>query len=229
MPVAVPELMPALPEIFLALAAMALIMFGAFRGEDSTRTVSWLAVLALVVAAIAVPVVTQSRVTTFAGLFVTDAFAVFMKELILLGSALAIIMSMGFNEREKIARFEYPILFLFATLGMMLMVSANDLIALYLGIELQSLSLYVLAAFRRDTVRSSEAGLKYFVLGALSSGMLLYGCSMIYGFTGTTRFDVLAAMFAGVDGTEVSVGLIIGLVFLVAGLAFKVAAVPFHM
>ena len=138
-------------------------------------------------------------------------------------------MSMGFNEREKIARFEYPILFLFATLGMMLMVSANDLIALYLGIELQSLSLYVLAAFRRDTVRSSEAGLKYFVLGALSSGMLLYGCSMIYGFTGTTRFDVLAAMFAGVDGAEVSVGLIIGLVFLVAGLAFKVAAVPFHM
>ena len=229
MPEAVPELMPALPEIFLALAAMALIMFGAFRGEDSTRTVSWLAVLALVVAAIAVPVVTQSRVTTFAGLFVTDAFAVFMKELILLGSALAIIMSMGFNEREKIARFEYPILFLFATLGMMLMVSANDLIALYLGIELQSLSLYVLAAFRRDTVRSSEAGLKYFVLGALSSGMLLYGCSMIYGFTGTTRFDVLAAMFAGVDGAEVSVGLIIGLVFLVAGLAFKVAAVPFHM
>ena len=229
MPVAVPELMPALPEIFLASAAMALIMLGAFRGEGSTRAVSWLAVLALVVAAIAVPAVTQSRVTTFAGLFVTDAFAVFMKELILLGSALAIIMSMGFNEREKIARFEYPILFLFATLGMMLMVSANDLIALYLGIELQSLSLYVLAAFRRDTVRSSEAGLKYFVLGALSSGMLLYGCSMIYGFTGTTRFDVLAAMFAGGDGAEVSVGLIIGLVFLVAGLAFKVAAVPFHM
>ncbi|MFQ5938933.1 MAG: NADH-quinone oxidoreductase subunit NuoN [Alphaproteobacteria bacterium] len=226
---AVPELMPALPEIFLASAAMALIMLGAFRGEDSTRAISWLAVLALVVAAIAVPAVTQSRVTTFAGLFVTDAFAVFMKELILLGSALAIIMSVGFNEREKIARFEYPILFLFATLGMMLMVSANDLIALYLGLELQSLSLYVVAAFRRDTVRSSEAGLKYFVLGALSSGMLLYGCSMIYGFTGTTRFDVLAAMFAGVDGVEASIGLIVGLVFLVAGLAFKVAAVPFHM
>ena len=124
-------------------------------------------------------------------------------------------------------RFEYPVLMLFATVGMMMMVSANDLIALYLGLELQSLSLYVLAAFKRDTTRSSEAGLKYFVLGALSSGMLLYGCSMIYGFAGTTSFDGLVQVLGG-DQTA-SVGLIVGIVFLIAGLAFKISAVPFHM
>jgi len=127
------------------------------------------------------------------------------------------------------ARFEFPVLLLFATLGMMLMISANDLISLYVGLELQSLALYVVAAFRRDTIRSTEAGLKYFVLGALSSGMLLYGSSLIYGFAGTTKFDGLATLFAGPSGTAPSLGLIVGLVFLIAGLAFKVSAVPFHM
>ena len=120
-----------------------------------------------------------------------------MKWLVLLGSALAIIMSINYNERENIQRFEFPVLILFASLGMLLMVSANDLMSLYVGLELQSLSLYVIAAFRRDSTKSSEAGLKYFVLGALSSGMLLYGASMIYGFAGTTQFDKLASLFTG--------------------------------
>ena len=224
----VPALEPLLPEIVLACAGMALLMYGVFLRRDATRSVSWLAVLALAVAAALVPYVTYGRTVAFGGLFVTDAFAVFMKELVLLGSAFAIVLSLRFNEAERIARFEYPILFLFATLGMLMMVSANDLIALYVGLELQSLCLYVVAAYRRDTVRSSEAGLKYFVLGALSTGMLLYGASMIYGFTGTTRFDTLAALFAGADFAP-GIGLVIGLVFVSAGLAFKVAAVPFHM
>ena len=144
----------------------------------------------------------------------------------LLGAALALIMAQGYFETEKNARFEFPVLVMFATLGMMLMISASSFIALYMGLELQSLALYVLAAFDRDNARSTEAGLKYFVLGALSSGMLLYGISLIYGFTGTTEFAAVAHI---VKASGVSIGLIFGLVFLIAGLAFKVSAVPFHM
>ena len=223
----VPDLIPAVPELIIACAAMALLMYGVFKGEDSAPTVSWLAVVTFVVAAVGVIGLAGDRQTTFGDLFVVDDFAVFMKLLVLLGSALAVIMSMGFNRRENIDRFEYPILFMFATLGMLMMVSANDLIALYVGLELQSLSLYVVAAFRRDTVRSTEAGLKYFVLGALSSGMLLYGSSMVYGFAGSTGFDQLAQVL--IAGEGVSIGLIVGIVFITAGLAFKVSAVPFHM
>tara|TARA_B100000161_G_scaffold262493_1_gene232374 strand:- start:46 stop:1341 length:1296 start_codon:yes stop_codon:yes gene_type:complete len=164
----------------------------------------------------------------FGGQFVVDQFARFMKWLVLIGSALAVIMSINYNAREGIERFEFPVLILFASLGMLLMVSANDLISLYVGLELQSLSLYVIAAFRRDSAKSSEAGLKYFVLGALSSGMLLYGASMIYGFSGTTRFDALSNLFTG-PSPDPGVGVVVGLVFLLAGLAFKVSAVPFHM
>jgi len=163
----------------------------------------------------------------FHGQFVIDDYAVFAKYVILVGSAIAIVISLTHNEREGMARFEYPILILFATLGMMMMVSAADLISLYVSIELQSLALYVVAAFQRDSARSSEAGLKYFVLGALSSGMLLYGLSMVYGFAGTTQFAALAKLFAGAGAPPV--GLVIGLVFVLAGLAFKIAAVPFHM
>ncbi len=223
-----PNLMPVLPELVIAGAAMALLMLGVFRGDQSTRALSWMAVIALVVAGSVLSSLDGGRGTTFGGQFVVDAFARFMKWLVLIGSALAIAMSLAFNEREKIARFEFPVLILFATLGMFMMISANDLISLYVGLELQSLSLYVIAAFRRDSLRSSEAGLKYFVLGALSSGMLLYGCSLIYGFTGSTGFDTLAAMFDGAHGTP-GIGLVVGLVFLIAGLAFKVSAVPFHM
>ena len=138
-------------------------------------------------------------------------------------------MSIGYIHREAMARFEYPVLMLLATLGMMMMVSASNLISLYIGLELQSLALYVIAAIRRDSLRSTEAGLKYFVLGALSSGMLLYGCSLIYGFTGTMSFAGLAHVVSGDTAAHPPLGLIIGLVFLIAGLAFKVSAVPFHM
>ncbi len=217
---------PALPEIVLACLAMALLMAGVF-GLERGRAMSWLAAAALAVTLALVLAGGTDHALALGGLFVSDGFAVYVKLLILLGSALSIVMAIAFNEREAIDRFEFSLVILFATLGMLMMVSANDLIALYLGLELQSLSLYVLAAFRRETLRSSEAGLKYFVLGALSSGMLLYGCSMIYGFTGETRFDALAAAFAG--GAEPALGLVVGLVFLIAGLCFKVSAVPFHM
>ncbi len=217
----------AVPEIFLACAAMALLMIGVFRGNESTRLVAWLAVAALAVTTIFALNVVDDASATFAGMFVVDRFAVFAKIMILIASALAIIMSLDYIRAEGMERFEYPVLMVLAALGMMMMVSAQDLISLYLGIELQSLSLYVIAAFRRDNLRSTEAGLKYFVLGALSSGMLLYGCSMIYGFTGATNFDAIAVAVEAQN--HASVGLIFGIVFLVAGLAFKVSAVPFHM
>ncbi len=224
------EFAPALPEIFLACFAMVLLMLGAFRGDGSSGTVSWIAILVLIVVGLGVIAATPSGETTviFAGMFITDAFAVFFKVLVAAASAFAILLAIRFNEREEIARFEYPVLILLATLGMMLMVSANDLIALYVGLELQSLALYVVAAFRRDNLRSTEAGLKYFVLGALASGMLLYGASLVYGFSGTTGFAELAALLKGGD-TPTPVGVVVGLVFVVAGLAFKIAAVPFHM
>ena len=217
----------AAPEIFLAVAAMVLLMVVVFRGNSSTRALSWASVGCVVAALIFVVRVGALGVETFAGMFVVDELALYAKVLILIGSAVAIIMSLDFIRREEMERFEFPILLLLATLGMMMMVSANDLIALYLGLELQSLSLYVVAAFRRDSLRSTEAGLKYFVLGALSSGMLLYGCSLIYGFTGMTSFSGIAAAVEAQEG--VSIGVIAGIVFLVAGLAFKVSAVPFHM
>ena len=222
------DIYPVLPELCLALMAMALLMYGVFRGDKSTGSCSWLAVLALVVTGVIMSLLPESAESAFRGQFIVDQFARFMKWLVLLGSALAVIMSMNYNAREEIERFEFPVLILFASLGMLLMVSANDLISLYVGLELQSLALYVIAAFRRDSTKSSEAGLKYFVLGALSSGMLLYGASMIYGFAGTTRFEALASLFTGPSADQ-GVGVIVGLVFLLAGLAFKVSAVPFHM
>src|SRR6266699_1818835 len=228
MPVALPpDLSPALPEILLACGAMALLLLGVFRGEGSTRLISWLAVLVLVGTLVLSGVVGGERRVGFYGMFVTDAFAVFMKALVLVGSAVSIIMALHYNEEQKIARFEFPVLVLLATAGMMVMISANDLITLYLGLELQSLALYVVASFDRDSVRSTEAGLKYFVLGALASGMLLYGASLVYGFTGTTSFANIAGLFGG--GAKPSAGLIIGMVFVAVGLAFKCSAVPFHM
>jgi NADH-quinone oxidoreductase subunit N len=216
----------ALPEVFLALAAMALLMIGAFRGNSHTRTIGWFAVAVLLVAGGLVAGTAASPGSAFGGMFVADTFARFAKFLVLIGSALAVVLSVAYIEREDMARFEYPILFLFATIGMMMMISANDLIALYVGLELQSLALYVAAAFRRDSLRSSEAGLKYFVLGALSSGMLLYGASLVYGFAGTTSFTGIAKVLATGTGNT---GALVGLVFITAGLAFKVSAVPFHM
>ena len=212
-------------ELWLALGVMVLLMVGVFSGERSHSQVTGLSLAVIVAAGIGL-FLTVERGTAMNGAFILDDFAWFMKLLTLVGSALAIIMSVNYMKREGVINFEYPILVLTATLGMMLMISANDLIALYLGLELQSLSLYVLAAINRDSVRSTEAGLKYFVLGALSSGMLLYGASLIYGFTGHTDFVGIAEAMAG---TERSLGLIFGLVFLMAGIAFKISAVPFHM
>lgn len=225
------DIVTALPELLLALFAMGFLMLGAFRGDKETPAILLLSAMTLVIVFGLLALGFQGGESAFGGLFIKDRYSDFMKLLVLVGSATTLVMSLRYFEQERIARFEYPILMLFATLGMMIMISANDLIALYLGLELQSLSLYVIAAFRRDNLRSSEAGLKYFVLGALSSGMLLYGCSLIYGFAGTTGFEALADVFSetAASGEGPSVGLIIGLVFLMAGLAFKVSAVPFHM
>ncbi len=224
-----PNFGPAAPEIFLALIGLGFLLYGVYRGDRTTRGISWMVVLALVAAIGMQFVLGADRTVTFAGMFITDEFAVFMKILVLGSAALSLIMSLDYLRHEKAERFEYPLLVLFATLGMMMMISANNLISLYLGLELQSLSLYILAAIRRDTLRSSEAGLKYFVLGALSSGMLLYGASLVYGFAGTTEFEHLATLLAPVKGAQPSLGIIVGLVFVVAGLAFKISAVPFHM
>ena len=215
----------ALPEIVLAVLAMALLMFGVFRKHDSSDIVSLGAMMALALVALLV-VTDEGKATAFGGAFVVDTFGRVMKVLTLFGSAVAIALSVSFMKRDRSQRFEYPILILLATVGMMMMISANSLIALYMGLELQSLALYVVAAINRDSARASEAGLKYFVLGALSSGMLLYGASLVYGFTGTVDF---AGIAAAIKANGAGVGLVFGLVFVMAGLAFKVSAVPFHM
>ena len=227
-----PDYLTALPEIFLAAISLIFLMIGVFAGNRSTKLLTWLCVAAMSAAFIMVLAGSHSYSTTFFGMFVSDSFSIFMKCLVLIGAAVTLIMGMGFVKRENMNRFEFPVLILFATLGMLLMISANDLIALYVGLELQSLSLYIVAAFRRESLRSSEAGLKYFVLGALSSGLLLYGCSMVYGFTGFTGFDEIAAAIGHGGGdthSATAIGILIGLVFITAALAFKVSAVPFHM
>ncbi|MBM3570283.1 MAG: NADH-quinone oxidoreductase subunit NuoN [Alphaproteobacteria bacterium] len=218
---------PVLPEIWLAAAAMALLLLGVFQKEDPFARISRLAVGALAVTFVLVVGRDDGRVAAFDGLFVVDEFARFMKGLVLIGSALAIVLAEDWLVKERAQRFEYPVLVLLATVGMMAMISANDLVSLYVGLELQSMALYVLAAFQRDAVRSTEAGLKYFVLGALASGMLLYGASLLYGFTGTTGFEPMAARLR--EANQLPLGALIGMAFLIAGLAFKVSAVPFHM
>jgi len=221
------DLTTVLPELLLALAGLGLLLFGAFRSVDSTREVTVLVVLTIAAALLLLARADDHAATAFGGLFVLDKFTIFSKGLILLASALTTAMSVDFLEKEKIGRFEYPVLVLFATLGMMVMVSAGDFMTLYLGLELQSLPLYVLAAYQRDNARATESGLKYFVLGALASGLLLYGISLVYGFAGTTQFSALATVLGG-EGTP-SMGVIVGMVFVLAGLCFKISAVPFHM
>jgi len=218
------QLLPVLPELVLAVGAMVLLMLGAFRGPGTTGPVMVLAVCLLVVVGGLEVWLPGERLTTFGGSFVVDSFARFLKILALVGSAATLILSAEFLADASRRIFEYAILVLLSTLGMMVLISAADLIMLYLGLELMSLALYVVAASNRDNVKSTEAGLKYFVLGALSSGMLLYGASLIYGFTGTVSFAGIAA--AAKDG---GTGIVFGLVFLFAGLCFKVSAVPFHM
>jgi NADH-quinone oxidoreductase subunit N len=227
MTAAIPEFGIALPEIVLAILAMILLMVGTFGKERSTGLVSVLAALSCIAVAGLAVITDATRATGFEGLFVVDPFAAFAKVLVLLGSAYAIVVSVGYLKRENLQRPEFPVLILLATIGMMLMVSANNILSLYVGLELQSLALYVLAAFHRDNIRSVEAGLKYFVLGALASGVLLYGATLVYGFTGTTSFEKLAA-FHPADGVQ-TVGLWIGMALTASGLIFKISAVPFHM
>ena len=217
------SLLPVLPEIVLAVGAMLLLMLGAYRGKETTQIVTALAVLLLVVTGACVLLLPTGKLTTFGGSFIVDDYARFLKILALIGSGTALILSRGYlADQAKI--FEYAILIMLSTIGMMVLISAGDLIMLYLGLELMSLALYVVAASHRDDAKSTEAGLKYFVLGALSSGMLLYGASLIYGFTGTVTFTGIAAAAKGG-----SLGVLFGVVFLLAGLCFKVSAVPFHM
>ena len=219
-----PDLFPVLPEMVLALGAMALLMAGAFSKADRTRGIDTAAIMLLIITAGLVAWIPGDKLITFGGSFIVDGFARFLKLLAISGSAAAILMSFTYFSSTKQQRFEYPILILLSTTGMMMLISAADLIALYLGLELMSLALYVVAALDRDSERSTEAGLKYFVLGALSSGMLLYGASLVYGFTGAVAFTDIAKA-----ATHPSIGLIFGLVFLFAGFCFKVSAVPFHM
>src|SRR3954463_14234470 len=220
----IPALLPALPEIVLALGAMALLMVGAFRGEPATKSIDGAAILLLILTGAVIVWLPAGTLVTFGDSFVVDNFARFLKLLALTGSAAAILMSTDYLAAEKQQKFEFSILILLSTTGMLMLISAADLIALYLGLELMSLALYVVAASNRDSVRSTEAGLKYFVLGALSSGMLLYGASLIYGFTGTVNFAGIAKA-AGQGG----LGLTFGLVVLFAGFCFKDSAVPFHL
>uniref|UniRef100_A0A9E8A125 NADH-quinone oxidoreductase subunit N n=1 Tax=Bosea sp. NBC_00436 TaxID=2969620 RepID=A0A9E8A125_9HYPH len=222
---ALPALGPALPEIILALGAIAMVLIGAIQGERSMRLLEGLAI-ALLAVALALVVSGTGKLLTFNNGFIVDGFGRFMKVLTLLGAGAAILLSADTMRRQGTMRFEFPILVVLSTIGMMMMISANDLISLYVGLELQSLALYVVAAFDRDNAKSTEAGLKYFVLGALSSGMLLYGGSLVYGFTGTVTFPGIAAATAG---GHAGLGLIFGIVFIAAGVAFKISAVPFHM
>ncbi|MBR1120653.1 NADH-quinone oxidoreductase subunit NuoN [Bradyrhizobium lablabi] len=217
-------LLPVLPELVLAVGAMLLLMLGAYRGQGTTRLITTLAVVLLAVTGVLVLSLPAGKHVTFGGSFIVDDFARFLKVLALIGSAATLILSSEFLSDPSRRIFEFSILVLLSTLGMMVLISAGDLIMLYLGLELMSLALYVVAASNRDNAKSTEAGLKYFVLGALSSGMLLYGASLIYGFTGTVAFTGIAAAAKTGD-----VGVVFGIVFLLAGLCFKVSAVPFHM
>ena len=220
-------LMPLLPEAILAVGAMVMLMAGviAFQSERSSRIINGFCIAILALAAFAVVMMPPGRTELFGGSLVVDDYARFLKLLALAGSGGALMLSINWLTIENQQKFEYGVLFLLSTLGMMLLISANDLIALYLGLEMMSLPLYVVAASNRDNVKSTEAGLKYFVLGALSSGMLLYGASLIYGFTGTIAF----AGIAKATHVGANLGLIFGLVFLFVGFCFKISAVPFHM
>ena len=215
-----------LPEIVLSVYAMAALLFGVYRGKDAlTGVLTWATAGLFVLLAAFVALRNGEGALAFGGMFIDDAFARFAKVVVLVSAAGVLVMAKDYMARRDMARFEYPILIALSVVGMMMMVSAGDLMALYMGLELQSLALYVVAALRRDSAKSTEAGLKYFVLGALSSGLLLYGASLTYGFAGTT-------LFSGILSTldhDVPLGLLFGLVFVLSGLAFKVSAAPFHM
>jgi NADH-quinone oxidoreductase subunit N len=220
------DLQVIMPELLLALYAMGALLVTVFGGQDKwAGKLTWVTSGVFTLLALQIGVQSGTH-EAFHGAIISDGFARFAKVVILLASAIVLALSESYLTRHKLMKFEYPVLVALSVVGMMIMVSAGDLMSLYMGLELQSLALYVLAAFRRDSIRSTEAGLKYFVLGALSSGLLLYGASLVYGYTGATEFSSIAQV---VEGEGVSLGLLFGLVFLCAGMGFKISAAPFHM
>jgi NADH-quinone oxidoreductase subunit N len=222
-----PDLAVILPEIVLSLFAMGALLGAVYTSKDGLApALTWGTALLLAIMGVYIALTGSGTRLAFDGMFVDDAFARFAKVTILWSAAAVLLISQDYMTRNNLLRFEYPVLVVLAVVGMMVMVSSGDLIALYMGLELQSLALYVIASLRRDSVKSTEAGLKYFILGALSSGLLLFGASLVYGFAGTTQFSgIIETAQAG----ELSIGLLFGLVFVSAGLAFKVSAAPFHM
>ncbi len=221
------DLATVLPEVILAAYALLALLVGVYTGKDAlSNLLTWATASVFVALALLIAFGMGAGGAGFGGLIVDDAFARFAKVAILLSAAAVLVMAQDYLARQDLARFEYPILVALAVVGMMVMVSSADLMTLYMGLELQSLALYVVTALRRDSVKSTEAGLKYFVLGALSSGLLLYGASLVYGYAGSTNFAAITAA----AGTDVApIGLLIGMVFVLAGMAFKVSAAPFHM
>ena len=221
------DLQTILPELILAVYAMLALVGAVYTGKDNlTGPITWLTAGLMAVLALWIGTGSAGSTQAFGGMFLSDAYARFAKVAILIAGAAVLLSGQEAVARRGLGRFEYPLLIALATVGMMMMVSAGDLMSLYLGLELQSLALYVVAAMNRDSVKSTEAGMKYFVLGALSSGLLLYGASLTYGYAGTTLFS---GIIGAATGGEISLGLLIGLVFVSAGLAFKISAVPFHM
>ena len=216
-----------LPEIILSVFAMLSLLIGVYGGQDKrTANITFVTAGLMVITGIWMLFDGSPSETAFNKMFIDDAFSRFAKALVLLSSAAVLVMSLGYMLRHNLGRFEYPILIIFSVVGMMFMVSANDLMILYLGLELQSLALYVVASMRRESLKSTEAGMKYFVLGALSSGLLLYGASLVYGYSGSTNFQ---SIITSLDSSSHSLGFMFGMILVVAGLAFKISAVPFHM
>ncbi|AHM02627.1 NADH-ubiquinone oxidoreductase chain N [Roseibacterium elongatum DSM 19469] len=216
-----------IPEIILSLYAMGAMLAAVYTSKDALApALTWATALVLAIMGLYIAVSGGGQNLAFDGMFVDDAFSRFAKVMILFAAAAVLLIGSDYMIKNELLRFEYPILMVLAVVGMMVMVSAGDLITLYMGLELQSLALYVVAAVRRDSVRSTEAGLKYFVLGALSSGLFLYGASLTYGFAGTTNF---AGIIDAASGSDMPLGLLFGLVFVISALAFKVSAAPFHM
>ena len=216
-----------IPEIFFTILILVLILIGLFKKNDSFKLINLLSCITLFFVFILVFLDINISTSNYNYFFINNFFINFFKFLIIFGCFSSLIITKKYFIDVKLISFEIPILILFSCLGMMIMISSNNLISMYLGIELQSLALYVLAAIKRDSIQSSESGVKYFILGALSSGILLYGCSLIYGFTGTTNFSEIYNSLLSIK--SLNLGLIFGLVFVLVGLAFKVSAVPFHM
>ena len=215
------------PEVFLSLYAMLALVVFVYSGKDKHAALSiWLTSGVFLLLAAIIGLSSAPGTNSFNGMFVDDNFARFAKVVILLSAATVLVMGQDYAAKHDMLKFEYPLLVALSVVGMMVMVSAGSLLTLYMGLELQSLALYVIAAFRRDSAKSTEAGLKYFVLGALSSGLLLYGASLVYGFAGTVEF---AGIMQATQGGDLSMGLLLGLVFVISGMAFKVSAAPFHM